>query len=388
MSEQQELVARPKTEIENSCQKTLLNVLTRYHKSIEAMLPKLIDPKRFAWLAVTAIRSDPRLAGCTPASFINSVMLATQMGLEIRRDSAYLVAYGTTCQLLIDYKGKVGIARRSGKVGGIQAVTIRERDAFEWKYTIDGVVFKHEPFANGIVSPEERGDIVGVYAFAHLTDGGKQFREPMSLSEIDRIRRRSKAGVSFMTLNQIFEAHKLTEDGSQAIWQTWEYKDKRRQPWVTDFEPMALKTVLHSLFKSLPMDPAGDLSQRVDEGFETGKQPNILADLVDIDPIDEKPMIEASVEEQQKAMEEKLSQVRQDAAAKKAARKATPSPATQPAPPPSQSAANQAPPRQVVKDWEELAQPNLMGYGPGDRAYCRNVLYQVTDAGEWEAVRQ
>lgn len=368
MSEQQELAVRPQTEIEQHCQKTLLDVLGRYKRSIDAMLPKLIDPKRFAWLAVTAVRGNPRLAECTPASFINAVMLATQMGVEIRRDSAYLIPFGKECTLLIDFKGKIGIARRSGKVGGIQAVTIRERDAFEWKYTVDGVSFKHEPFANGILSPEERGRIVGVYAFAHLTDGGVQFRDPMSLSEIDRIRKRSRAGVASMTLDDIFKAHELTEDGKQAIWQSWQYKDPRRQPWCTDFEAMALKTVLHSLFKGLPMDPASQLSQAVDEGYETGKQPNILADAVDIDPIDERPMVEASIEEQDRVLQEKLAQAKAEQDAKKQAKKE-----------------QRKPPSGPVKDWEELPRPpSVAGLGPGDRAYFNNSLYRVNDSGDWE----
>lgn len=297
-----DVAVRPQTEIEQTVQVKLVDVLSRYKKSIDAMLPKMIDPKRFAWLAVTAVRSNPRLAECSPASFINSVMLATQMGLEIRRDSAYLIPFGKECQLLIDYKGKMGLARRSGKVGGIQAVSVRAGDDFDWHYDKTGVVFNHRPFGerNGtvkITSEEERGALVGFYAFAELTNGGTQFREPMSLAEIDRIRRRSRAGVPSMSLQDIFDAHAMTEDGKQAIWQSWQFRDPRRQPWVTDFEAMAIKTVLHSLFKSLPLDPEAQRSQEVDEGYETGKQPNILADIVDIEPQDTMPMIETTDKE-------------------------------------------------------------------------------------------
>lgn len=375
MSDEQ-LVVRPQTAIEQTCQKTLLEVLNRYKKSIDAMLPKMIEPRRFAYLAITAVRSNPRLAECSPASFINSVMLATQMGLEIRRDSAYLVPFGRECQLLIDYKGKLGLARRGGKVGAIQAVTVRYLDGFEWVYSINGVKFSHEPFKNGIRSPEERGQIVGVYAFAHLADGSVQFREPMSLSEIDRIRKRSRAGVSSMNLEQIFAAHELTEDGKQAVWQSWQYKDPRRQPWVTDFEAMALKSVLHSLCKSLPLVPEAQLSQEVDEGFETGKQPNILADAVDIDPIDQQSMVEASAEEQDRVLAEKLGAAkvendrkRDDKAAAAAQRKA-------------QRAA-------PVPDVDELPDPVFEGLPSGTQRYCKGVLYEVAkDTPTWKTVQQ
>lgn len=376
MSEQ-ELTVRPQTEIENTCQHKLLDVLGRYKKTIDAVVGGFLDSKRFAWLVVSAVRANPRLAECSPASFLNSVMLATQMGVEIRRDSAYLIPFGKECQLLIDYKAKLGLARRGGKVGGIQAVTIRQKDAFEWQYTISGVKFLHDPFKAGILSPEERGDIVGVYAFAQLTEGGMQFREPMSLSEIDRIRKRSHAGVSSMSLDQIFKAHEFTADGKQMEWQTWQYKDPRRQPWVTDFEAMALKTVLHSLYKSIPLEAAASLSQEVDEGFETGKQPNILGDAVNVDPVDEQPMITASVEEQESVMQDKLAQGRQDAAAKKAERKATPKPAAQPAPAE----------RPVAKDYDDF--PDAFEFQPGAKIYVKGILHAANeDLTGWNRVVQ
>lgn len=283
-----ELAVRPQTGIEEQCQNTLLNVLAKNKKTIDAVLGKVVDPKRFAYLAVMAIRQTPALAGCSPFSFLNAVMLASQMGLEIRRDSAYLIPFGKECQLLIDYKGKLNLARRSGKVGGIQAVAVHENDDFKWGYDRNGVCFHHN-----IDWDRDRGPIKSVYAFAQLNEGGTQFCEPMNLAEIDKIRKRSRAGVPSMSLAEIFAAHELASDGKQ-IWQNWGFRDPRRQPWVTDFEAMALKTVLHRLCKALPLDPAGQLSQEVDEGFETGKQPNILADSVEIDPADDKPMIEAA----------------------------------------------------------------------------------------------
>src|SRR5690348_9576729 len=100
----QEIMVRPQTAIEDTAQKKLLDVLSRYKKTLDAILPKLIDPKRFAYLAVSSIRQNPTLAGVTPASFLNCVILASQMGIEIRRDSAYLVAFGSECTLLVDYK--------------------------------------------------------------------------------------------------------------------------------------------------------------------------------------------------------------------------------------------------------------------------------------------
>lgn len=290
-----------RTEIERSASSKLIETLGRYQKTIKALLPRAVDPLRFSYLVITAIRENPKMAEVSPASFLSSVILAMQMGIEIRRDSAYLIPFGNVCQLLIDYKAKIAMARRGGKVGGIQAVTVREHDEFEWKYGIKGVEFSHRPAQAGslISSEDERGRIVGVYAFAQLTDGGMQFREPMSLTEIDRIRKRSRAGANFMTIDEIFDAHKLTEDGKQMIWQTWGYRDPKRQPWVTDFEQMALKTALHSLYKGIPLTEEAYMSQRVDEGFETGKQPDPLGEMIDIDPVDTQPMVAPPLEKEE-----------------------------------------------------------------------------------------
>lgn len=368
MSDDNALVVRPQTAIEDTAQKKLLDVLGRYKKTIDALLPKIIEPKRFAYLAVSAIRQNPSLAGVSPASFLNCVILAGQLGIEIRRDSAYLVAFGSECTLLVDYKAKCSLARRGGKIAGIQGVLIRERDDFDWEYGVDGVRFHHRPFAKGIQSPEERGEIIGVYSFAQFSNGGGvQFREPLSLSEIDRTRRRSRAGVASMSIADIIKANEIDPATGNPAWMAWSYKDPRRKPWITDFSAMTLKTSLHSLFKVLPLDPAAELSQEVDSGFDTGKQPNILADAVDIDPVDEKPMIEASAEEQQKVLEEKLAAGREAAHQKKEDKKA----------------AKAAKP--VANAFEEFPEEVT----PGRMIYVRNVLYRGSeDAIGWNKVEQ
>lgn len=293
-----ELIPRPPDDaIEAEVQNKLVTTLAKYKKTIYALLPKMIDPKRFGWLAITAIRENPALAAVTPASFINSVMLACQMEIEIRRDSAYLVPFGQQCQLLIDYKAKIGLARRSGAVAGIQAVAVREADEFDWHYGPTGVVFKHRP--KWELPEVDRGRFRYFYAFAQVGNG-IQFREPMSILEIDRRRKLSRAGVAELSLDDIYEANEL-DDSGKPHWASWAFRDKRRQPWVCWFEQQALKTLIHSLCKGLPLDHAAQLSQEVDAGIETGKQPDLFGEILgkEIDPVDErKPMIEPASKEE------------------------------------------------------------------------------------------
>lgn len=310
------MTPNPVTAIEVQAQTKLLDVLRKYEGPIKALIGRTLDPVRFSQLAVSAIKSNPALAGCSPSSFMNSVLLAMQMGVEIRRDSAYLVPYGRTCQLLLDYKAKISLARRGGKIGGIQAVSIRERDEFESYYDERGFHVHHRPSPKGQVrSAEERGALIGVYAFAELIGGGMQWREPMSLDEIERIRKRSRAGCPSMTLEDIREAGMLTADGTQQIWQTWGFNDKRRTPWVTDWEQMAWKTALHSLYKGIPLDDATRMSQDADEGFETGHQRDFMGDFHSFDPVDSQPMVETTDAEGVKAIAtQKIEQGQQEAA--------------------------------------------------------------------------
>lgn len=304
------------TAIEVQAQTKLLDVLRKYEGPIKALIGRTLDPVRFSQLAVSAIKSNPALAGCSPSSFMNSVLLAMQMGVEIRRDSSYLIPFGRQCQLLLDYKAKISLARRGGKVGGIQAVSIREHDEFETYYDERGFHVHHRPSPKGQVrSAEERGNLIGVYAFAELIGGGMQWREPMSLDEIDRIRKRSRAGCASMTLADIREAGKMTADGTQQVWQTWGFTDKRRTPWVSDFEQMMLKTALHSLYKGIPLDDATRMSQDADEGFETGHQRDFMGDFHSFDPVDTQPMVETTDAEGVKALAAtKIEQGQQEAA--------------------------------------------------------------------------
>lgn len=307
------------TAIEVQAQTKLLDVLRKYEGPIKALIGRTLDPVRFSQLAVSAIKSNPALAGCSPSSFMNSVLLAMQMGVEIRRDSAYLIAFGRNCQLLLDYKAKIALARRGGKVGGIQAVAIREHDEFETYYDEHGFHVHHRPSPKGQVrSGEERGELIGVYAFAELIGGGMQWREPMSMDELERTRKRSRAGCASMTLEDIREAGKLTADGTQQVWQTWGFNDKRRTPWITDHLQMCLKTALHSLYKGIPLDDAARMSQDADEGFETGHQRDFMGDFHSFDPVDTQPMVETTDVEGVKAIAaQKIEQGQQEAARRK-----------------------------------------------------------------------
>jgi recombination protein RecT len=184
-----------------------------FKRAIGQVLPKHLTPDRMARVAIMAMTKNPKLAQCDRTSFFGAMMTLSQYGLEPDGRRAHLIPYGTTCQLVIDYKGLVELAMRSGLVSNIHADVVCEEDEFSYK---NGEV-NHEPNLR-----KERGAVFAVYAIAKFKDGAEK-SEVMSLSEVEAIRKRSKSGTS--------------------------------GPWVTDWNEMAKKTVFRRLSKWLPLSP-------------------------------------------------------------------------------------------------------------------------------------
>ena len=279
------------TPMVREAEQKLYGVLKKYERSLKEVLPKVMTPERFVWLVVNNIRTTPGLLGCTPQSFINSVMLASNIGLEIRRNSAYLIPFGKDCTLVLDYRGKIELARRSGKVAGIVLEQVREADLFEYEETNHGTTFRHVPYlvnkAGGRikpVSPEERGEVVLGYSVAKLVNAPDQPQiDIMTLAQVEAIRRRSKNGRSDLTLEQI---RALNID---------EIPYTKRVPWITDYDQMFRKTLAHRGANYWPQSSELVLSQEIDDSAETGKQPQAMgleSFVAELDPADNHPLVE------------------------------------------------------------------------------------------------
>jgi len=195
--------------------KTLRGQLSgEYFKSqIALALPKHMTPDRFVRVALTALLKTPKLADCTPESVIECMLNCSAMGLEPDGRRAHLIPYGNKCTLIVDYKGIVELAKRSGDVSNVFAQVVCENDSFVWE---NGEV-KHQ-----IDFKRERGEMYAVYAQISFKDGTKQV-DVMTKSEVDAIRRRSKSGT--------------------------------QGPWVTDYNEMAKKTVFRRASKWVTLSP-------------------------------------------------------------------------------------------------------------------------------------
>lgn len=206
-------------------------------KQFALALPKHLTPDRFVRVALTAINKVPKLLLCTKESLMACLMDCSQLGLEPDGRKAHLIPYGDKCTLIIDYKGLVALARRSGEIADIHADIVCKNDKFEYSFGSDSRL-EHRP------NIEDRGPVIAAYSFVRLKDGSSSY-EVMNVKEIDAIKKRSKASNS--------------------------------GPWVTDWAEMAKKTVFRRHAKWLPM--SAEFQEAIDKDYD------IPADIVR-DPAD------------------------------------------------------------------------------------------------------
>jgi recombination protein RecT len=184
----------------------------RFKSEIAKVLPKHMTPERMARVAMTALRRTPKLRECSPESFFKCLMDLSSWGLEPDGRRAHLIPYNRECTLILDYKGIVELAMRSGRISTIHSDVICENDDFVYDR---GEVVRHR-----IEFGHPRGEVLGVYCLVKFKEGAEK-AEVMTTDEVEVIRKRSKAGNS--------------------------------GPWKTDWNEMAKKTVFRRCSKWLPL---------------------------------------------------------------------------------------------------------------------------------------
>lgn len=212
------------------------------------VIPKHLTPDRLIRVALTAVTRTPLLMQSSTQSLLQSIMIASQLGLELSSGLglAYLVPYKNKngkyeAQLIIGYRGMIDLARRGGHISTIEARVVYKGDEFEYNYGDEPKII-HKPAVNGSKLP---ADVVAVYAVATLSDGSKQF-EVMSKAEVDLIKARSRASGA--------------------------------GPWVTDYNEMARKTVVRRLVKYLPMTTDMAKATEIEDANDDGKS---YADIIE-----------------------------------------------------------------------------------------------------------
>lgn len=236
--------ARPAKAGQPQTIKDYINVM---QGEIAKALPKVMTPERFTRIALSAVSNTPKLAECTPQSFLAAMMNAAQLGLEPNTPlgQAYLIPYKNQCQFQIGYKGMIDLAYRSGEVKTLMAQTVYENDEFDFSFGLEPTL-KHVP------AKSNRGKPIWFYAVFKLVNGGQGF-EVMSVEDVkEHAKKYSKAYNS--------------------------------GPWQTNFEEMAKKTVLKKALKYAPLktefvrELSADESIKNNIDFDMSQVPNEYID--------------------------------------------------------------------------------------------------------------
>ncbi len=220
-----------------------------------AALPHHLSADRFCRIALTALTRTPKLMDCTPESLMRCLLDLSAYGIEPDGRRAHLIPYGTTCTLILDWKGLAELAMRSGIIAKLHADIVCENDVFTYNM---GEVTQHV-----IDWKQPRGAMYAAYAMA-VTKDGPVFVAVMNKEEIDGIRKRSKAGNS--------------------------------GPWVSDYNEMAKKTAFRRLAKWLPLSAEFRDAVDKDDDFPHEREvtpKRTAARAVPLDPFNQPPAIEA-----------------------------------------------------------------------------------------------
>lgn len=217
----------------------------------------LRDPKRanrFVASIVSAVSTNPALQECAPDTIVSAALLGESLGLSPSPQLArfYLVPYEDkkrgckVAQFQMGYRGYRELAIRSGKYERIRATVIREGE-YKGRDPKNG-----DPLFEFIEDDElsESLPVIGYLASYKLIDG---FEDSVYFSKVKMMKHAD-------TYSKAFSAAKYKElqEGKIPKNEMWKYSS----PWYSNFDGMALKTVLRQLLNNGAM-----LSVELDSAF-------------------------------------------------------------------------------------------------------------------------
>lgn len=197
-------------------------IVQKMTPQIAQALPKHMTGERMARIVLTAVRMNPKLGECTPASFIGCVLACAQLGLEPNTPLglAYLIPRKNNknggrleCSLQLGYMGMVDLADRAGV--DVFAYAVRQGDTFEYELGM-------EPKMRHVLSTDadrQKKPITHAYCVSVSQSGLRKFTV-LTVAQIEERRARSAS--------------------------------KDEGPWITDYEPMCCKTAVRAHFRWMP----------------------------------------------------------------------------------------------------------------------------------------
>lgn len=203
-------------------------LVKQYQGDIALVLPSHVKPEQFVRIAQGVLRRNPdlaRVAQKNVGSFMTAVLDCARLGLE-PGDTYHFVVYGNAITGIRDYKGEIELIGRTGQVAAVKAEVVYANDTFEYDPgTMDRPIHKADWFS------DDRGQMIGVYAYAVMKNGATSRVVLMSKADIEKVRKVSRSSGSASS------------------------------PWVKWTDRMWLKTAIHQLYKWVPKSPEFRMEQ-------------------------------------------------------------------------------------------------------------------------------
>ena len=149
-------------------------------------LPSDIDPDHFIRAVVTSAQINPDILAASFQSVWLACMRACRDGLLPDGVEGAIVPFKSTATWIPMYRGLLKKFRQSGQCKWVGADVVRTDEIFEHYVDETGEHFRHVPGDNDAAA------IIKIYAAA-LTKDGAFYCAVMSMSEVDKIRRMSRA---------------------------------------------------------------------------------------------------------------------------------------------------------------------------------------------------
>lgn len=166
---------------------------------------------------ISVANGNPQLRRAEPMSIIGAAMVAATMQLQVipTLGQCYIIPYGSKAQFQVGYLGLLQLCQRSGQFKKILAAPVHEGeyisgDEFDEDYVFDK-------------SQRKSDKVIGYMAKFELLNGFTK----VAYWDVDKVK-----------------AH--AQKFSQA------YRAGYNSPWKSDFDAMAMKTVLKSILKYAP----------------------------------------------------------------------------------------------------------------------------------------
>jgi recombination protein RecT len=211
-------------------------MVAEYRNDFATVLPSHVRADTFVRVAQGALKRGKRAEGDragrfelevaaanNPGLFMAALLDAARLGLEPGTEQFYLTPRRNKGQLeilgIVGWQGYVELMYRAGAVASVVAEVVRERDDYRYKRGTDDVPQHDYPKFAG---EKTRGKLIGVYAYARMTNGAVSRVIELGEEDIDQIKKSAMGS------------------------------DSRYSPWVTHTEAMWLKSAVRQLAKWVP----------------------------------------------------------------------------------------------------------------------------------------